>query len=204
MPRLAEELEAGGTRNRGHVGDEPADGALALMDSPYERRVHATSKPHSRSTKPCLADDNYYSGMAAAHLNRPMTPHPQTEPANADLLGTLQKVPALERARELILCGMRPEAMAEWQFGSESLPAEARTQSIRLAAEWGWYDQAVTVATAQHVFNDYTLLYPRPYDAEVNAAAHLAPVGPGNRLRGRKTGEPLSYRCRLERGRTRP
>jgi len=125
-----------------------------------------------------LADDNYYSGMAAAHLSRPMTPHPQSVPVNADLLGTLQKVPALERARELFLCGMRPEAMAEWQFGSETLPAEARTQSIRLAAEWGWYDQAVTVATAQHVFNDYTLLYPRPYDAEVNAAAHLAQLAP--------------------------
>lgn len=125
-----------------------------------------------------LADDNYYSGMAAAHLGRPMTPHPQSVPVNTNLLGTLQKVPALERARELFLCGMRPEAMAEWQFGSETLPAEARTQSIRLAAEWGWYDQAVTVATAQHVFNDYTLLYPRPYDAEVNAAAHLAQLAP--------------------------
>ena len=125
-----------------------------------------------------LADDNYYSGMAAAHLSRPMTPHPQSVPVNTNLLGTLQKVPALERARELFLCGMRPEAMAEWQFGSEALPAEARTQSIRLAAEWGWYDQAVTVATAQHVFNDYTLLYPRPYDAEVNAAAHLAQLAP--------------------------
>ncbi|HEY0339214.1 MAG TPA: transglycosylase SLT domain-containing protein, partial [Steroidobacteraceae bacterium] len=125
-----------------------------------------------------LADDNYYSGMAAAHLNRPMMPHPQTVPVNADLLGALQKVPALERARELFLCGMRPEAMAEWQFGSESLATEARTQTIRLAAEWGWYDQAVTVATAQRVFNDYILLYPRPYDAEVNAAAHLAQLAP--------------------------
>ncbi len=46
---------------------------------------------------------------------------------------------------------MRPEAAAEWQFAFEGLPAEGRTQSIRLAAEWGWYDQAVTVATSQHV-----------------------------------------------------
>jgi soluble lytic murein transglycosylase len=73
---------------------------------------------------------------------------------------------------------MRNEAIAEWQFGSETLSTEARTQSIRLAAEWGWYEQAVTVATAQHVFNDYSLLYPRPYDAQVNAAAHLAQLAP--------------------------
>jgi soluble lytic murein transglycosylase len=125
-----------------------------------------------------LADDNYYSGMAAAHLGKTVSPHPQTVPVNADLLSTLEKAPALERARELFLCGLRNEAVVEWQFGFETLPAEARLQSIRLAAEWGWYDQAVTVATAQHVFNDYALLYPRPYDAQVNAAAQLAQLAP--------------------------
>jgi peptidoglycan lytic transglycosylase len=125
-----------------------------------------------------LADDNYYSAMAAARLNRPVAPHPQPLPANPGLLATLQQQPALERARELFLCGMRPEALAEWQFGFETLSPEARIQSIRLAAEWGWYEQAVTVASAQHVFNDYSLLYPRPYDAEVNAAARLAQLAP--------------------------
>jgi len=125
-----------------------------------------------------LPDDNYYSAMAAAHLGRPVTPHPQPLPANPGLMATLERTPTFERARELFLCGMRPEALAEWQYGFETLSPEARTQSIRLAAEWGWYEQAVTVATAQHVFNDYSLLYPHPYDAEVNAAAHLAQLAP--------------------------
>ncbi len=79
------------------------------------------SKPHSRSTKPCWRTTITTRGWLRPTLNRPMMPHPQTVPVNADLLGALQKVPALERARELFLCGMRPEAMAEWQFGSESL-----------------------------------------------------------------------------------
>ena len=125
-----------------------------------------------------LPDDNYYSAMAAARLHRLVTPHPQPLSSNPEVLATLERVPALERARELYLCGMRPEALAEWQYGSEALSPDARLQSIRLAAEWGWYEQAVTVATAQHVFNDYSLLYPRPYDAEINAAAHLAQLAP--------------------------
>ena len=125
-----------------------------------------------------LPDDNYYSAMAAAHLGRPVTPHPQPLPVNAGLMATLERTPTFERARELFLCGMRPEALTEWQFGFDTLSPEARTQSIRLAAQWGWYEQAVTVATAQHVFNDYSLLYPHPYDAEVNAAAHLAQLAP--------------------------
>jgi soluble lytic murein transglycosylase len=125
-----------------------------------------------------LTDDNYYSAMAAAHLSRSVTPHAQTLPVNSGLLATIERIPALERARELFLCGMRPEAAAEWQLGYESLSQDARAQSIRLAAGWGWYDEAVSVATAQHVFNDYDLLYPRPFDAQVNAAAHLAQLAP--------------------------
>ena len=125
-----------------------------------------------------LADDNYYSAMSAARLNRTLMPHPEAVPPDNQALAALEQTPAFARAHELLLCGMRPEAQAEWQYGSESLAAPARLQSIRLAANWGWYDQAVTIATSLHVFNDYSLLYPRPYDAEVNAAAHLAQITP--------------------------
>jgi soluble lytic murein transglycosylase len=51
-------------------------------------------------------------------------------------------------------------------------------QSIRLAARWRWYDQAIAVASAQQVFNDYVLLYPRPFDAQVEQAARLAQLAP--------------------------
>jgi soluble lytic murein transglycosylase len=125
-----------------------------------------------------LADDNYYSAMSAARLNRTLMPHPEAVPPDNQALAALEQTPAFARAHELLLCGMRPEAQTEWQYGSESLTAPVRLQSIRLAAEWGWYDQAVTIATSLHVFNDYSLLYPRPYDAEVNAAAHLAQITP--------------------------
>ncbi|HVF18160.1 MAG TPA: lytic transglycosylase domain-containing protein, partial [Steroidobacteraceae bacterium] len=43
---------------------------------------------------------------------------------------------------------------------------------------WGWYDQAVATATQQRVFNDYTLLYPRPFDREVHSAAKLTSLEP--------------------------
>ncbi|MDB6091805.1 MAG: soluble lytic murein transglycosylase [Gammaproteobacteria bacterium] len=145
-----------------------ARGAEQLHDPHQAQRIYET----------LLTDDNYYSAMAAAHLNRAVAPHPQSLPVNSELLAVIERTPALERARELFLSGMRPEAAVEWQLGYESLSQDARAQTIRLAIGWGWYDQAVAVATAQHVFNDYVLLYPRPFDAEVNAAAHLAQLTP--------------------------
>jgi soluble lytic murein transglycosylase len=139
-----------------------------LRDSHQARRIYES----------LLADDNYYSAMAAARLHRSVVPHTQTLPINSGLLATIESLPALERARELFLCGMRQEAAPEWQLGYESLSEEARVQAIHLAADWGWYDQAVAAATAQRVFNDYVLLYPRPFDAEVSAAARLAQLAP--------------------------
>ena len=125
-----------------------------------------------------LPDDNYYSAMAAAHLKRAVSLHPQALAPDATLLATIEAVPALERARELLLCGMRSEALSEWRFGFDTLPEAGRQLAIVLAANWGWYDQAIAVASSRSIFFDYPLLYPRPFDAEVDAAAHKAKLPP--------------------------
>ena len=40
--------------------------------------------------------------------------------------------------------------------------------------DWGWYDLAVTAATSLRIFNDYSMLYPQPYEPSVTAAARAA------------------------------
>ena len=125
-----------------------------------------------------LTDDDYYSAMAAARLHRAVVPHPRVLPVERQILAALERAPAFVRARELFLCDLRGEAAAEWELGYGSLAAPERLQAIRLAASWGWYDQSVAAATDQHVFNDYALLYARPYDAPVHAAAQLSGLSP--------------------------
>jgi soluble lytic murein transglycosylase len=120
-----------------------------------------------------LVDDNYYSAMSAARLDRPVVPHPEKLVLDDVQLAQIGQLPALVRARELILTDLRPLALAEWQHGTEMLSETARRQAIHLAVSWDWYDQAIATATQQRVFNDYELLYPRPFDAEVRSAARL-------------------------------
>ncbi|MEJ0035919.1 MAG: transglycosylase SLT domain-containing protein [Gammaproteobacteria bacterium] len=124
------------------------------------------------------SDDNFYSAMAAGHLKRSVAPNVQALPAAPEIQTALDRLPAFVRARELFLSGLRQDAALEWQFGFQSLSEPQRRQSIHLAASWGWYDQAVATATAERVFNDYDLLYPRPFDAEVLKAAQTARVPP--------------------------
>jgi soluble lytic murein transglycosylase len=145
-----------------------ARAAAQLQDASQARRLYES----------LLSDDNYYSGMAAARLHRVVVPRLQTLPADQEQLTAIERVPAMERARELFLCDMRQEALAEWQLGYGSLTEAGRLQSIHLAAEWHWYDQAIAVASAQQVFNDYVLLYPHPFDTQVEQAARLAQLAP--------------------------
>jgi soluble lytic murein transglycosylase len=119
-------------------------------------------------------DDNYYSGLAAARLGMTVTPHPQPLVRDAALRARLAQVPALVRAHELLLCELRGQAMNEWQFAFDELSAVERQQAVPLAADWGWYDLAVTTATTLHIFFDYDLLYPQPFQTSVTAAAHAA------------------------------
>jgi soluble lytic murein transglycosylase len=140
----------------------------------HERREAAARQLYES----LLKDDNYYSGMAAARLKRAAIPNPQVLPADAALLASLENVPAFARARELRLNALADKARAEWRLAHSQLPLPARPQAIHLAARWGWYEQAVATATGEQVFNDYALLYPRPHDAEVDAAAKVSGLAP--------------------------
>ena len=125
-----------------------------------------------------LAGDSYYAALAAARLGSRLALHPQKIPIDSERIATLERFPALERARELFLCGMLGDAAAEWRFAQQSLSRDERLQSITLAASWGWYYEAAVTAAVERVFNDYALLYPRPYDPEVGTAARRAEVDP--------------------------
>lgn len=125
-----------------------------------------------------LVDDNFYSIMSAARLDRTLAPHPEKLLVDQSQIERMEQLPPMVRARELLLSDMRDQANREWSFGFNQLMESARTQAIPLAARWGWYDQAIATATQQRVFNDYELLYPQPYDAEVLSAAKLTGLKP--------------------------
>jgi soluble lytic murein transglycosylase len=141
-----------------------ARAAEQVGDSAQARRLFSALAP----------DDNYYSGLAAARLKIGVAPHPQPLDRDAAVRAHLDKVPALVRAHELLLCDLRIQAMAEWQYAFDDLTPAERQQAIPVAADWGWYDLAVTAATSLHIFFDYSLLYPQPYETSVVAAATTA------------------------------
>ena len=125
-----------------------------------------------------LPTDNWYAALAAARLGQPFAP--TFKPAGVSDAGMdrLAAEAPFVRARELALCDMQPEAIAEWRAGYDALEPAAQIQAIGLAARWAWYLQAISAAAKLGVFDDYDLLYPHPYDAEVRRGSSMSRLPP--------------------------
>jgi soluble lytic murein transglycosylase len=93
--------------------------------------------------------------------------------AEAIAVSRVAAAPGLVRTRELILCDMQSEANLEWRVALDELTAAQQVQAVRLASGWGWHLQAIAAAARLGLFNDYELLYPRPFDAEVRRGAEM-------------------------------
>jgi soluble lytic murein transglycosylase len=117
-----------------------------------------------------IPTDNWYAVYSAARLGQPFAPNlkPLTlDDAQIALLGT---EPGFVRAHELLLCQLDSEAGAEWRATFDALQPEQQAQSVGLAAHWSWHVQAISSAAKLGIFNDYDLLYPRPYETDVHRA----------------------------------
>lgn len=125
-----------------------------------------------------LQGDNYYSAMAAAHLGERVVPRLDPIPFDPATVETMAAAAGFQRARELVLVGLRDLATNEWREAYARLPEDQRLQAVHLAAGWGIYDVAIATATSHSRFNDYPLLYPRPFEREVAAATQVTAVAP--------------------------
>jgi soluble lytic murein transglycosylase len=125
-----------------------------------------------------LPTDNWYAVLSAARLGKQFAP--TFKPAGASDAGMdrLATEAPFVRARELALCDMQSEAIAEWRAGYDALEPAAQVQAIGLAARWTWYLQAISAAAKLGVFDDYDLLYPHPYDSEVRRGSTLSGLPP--------------------------
>jgi soluble lytic murein transglycosylase len=117
--------------------------------------------------------DNWYAALSAARLGERFTPSLQSLPLDPEQTERLGREPGFIRTRELLLCDLAAEAAAEWRAAYDTLAPAQQVQAVGLASRWGWHHQAIASAAQQALFNDYPLLYPRPYDREVGAASRL-------------------------------
>jgi len=125
-----------------------------------------------------LPTDNWFAVLAAARLGQPFAPHPQPLAYDSDGAAALERSPPFLRARELLLSNLPSLAQAEWNAGYATLDAPARTAAVVMANRWGWHFQSIATAAQLGHFDDYALLFPRPFDQPVTEGAKLSGLSP--------------------------
>jgi soluble lytic murein transglycosylase len=121
-----------------------------------------------------VGSDNWYAVLSAARLEQPFAPTLQPIGLVDADMERLATDPGFVRAHELELCEMDTQAVAEWRAAYAALPRPAQVQAIGIASRWGWYLPAISAAAKLGLFNDYDLLYPRPYDTDVRRGATVS------------------------------
>ena len=118
-----------------------------------------------------IPTDNWYAALASARLDRKVVPNLQPLGLSEQAIDRLAQLPAFVRTRELLRCQMESEAAEEWRVAYGELSLEQQRDAVGLASRWGWHHQAIASAARQRLFNDYELLYPRPYEHDVREAS---------------------------------
>jgi soluble lytic murein transglycosylase len=128
--------------------------------------------------EPLTQESGYYAVLAAERLDRGYAPRVIARPSDPLLRQNLATQPGFERAREAYLIDQAAWARSEWNEATAGFDAARLLEAARLASSWGWHLQAVATSTRAEVFDDYDLLYPRPYEADVASAARRARLPP--------------------------
>lgn len=121
-------------------------------------------------------DSGYYAIMAAEQLDRGYVPTPKPMQADAALAGRIQSDPAWQRITELRAVDERNRAATEWYDWIARQDDATEREAARLMFDQGWYLLAVDAASRAREYDDYDLLYPRPYDALVAQASKQSGV----------------------------
>lgn len=126
-----------------------------------------------------LAQENgYYAVLASERLERGYAPRPQVRPGDPAARLLIDGTPGFVRAREAWRIEQLPWARSEWNEATKGFDEAHLLEAARVASGWGWHLQAVATSSRAEVFDDFDLLYPRPYARELHGAAKRVQLPP--------------------------
>jgi len=143
--------------------------ALEALGRLGEARAAYLSTADARSYYGFLSADR--AGMDYQFDHRPLN-------FNSRELTPIEKIPAIERARELLALNRSVEARREWHFAMQGLDKSQLLKAAQLAYDWNWHDRAImTLAQAQY-WDDLEKRFPLAHRDLVVNYAHQQDLDP--------------------------
>jgi len=137
------------------------------------------TRPTPKQTFTQLAQGRgYYSFLAADRLksqyslgDNPVTPSPER-------VLEIARLPAAQRARELLAVGEINPARREWLTVTKQLDEEGHLAAAKLAHQWGWHRKTIQSLAAVKQWDDLQMRFPLAYNRQVLKVAQQQRVSP--------------------------
>lgn len=114
---------------------------------------------------------NFYGSLADDEMGRPLFLPPPAVPPTAEELAEAAANPGLKRALALIRLDMRTEGVREWNWAMGGMDDRQLLAAARLARNNNVFDRAISTAVRTVLQHDYSLRYPAPFRALIDAQA---------------------------------
>ncbi|MCU7851947.1 MAG: transglycosylase SLT domain-containing protein [Candidatus Thiodiazotropha sp. (ex Monitilora ramsayi)] len=122
--------------------------------------------------KTLSSDRSYYGFLAAQRLGySPNLEHEKLE-VDAALVEQLERLPGLQRARELHLLGRSLQARREWNLALGEKNNPQLSAAVRLAEKWHWPSQVIITLARLRQWNDLELRFPLAHQEAITTLAH--------------------------------
>ena len=114
---------------------------------------------------------DYYSFLAADQLQQPYRMNHKSYAIDGNFLERFKVMPAIVRARELLLAGQSTEARREWYRASLEFNPDQHYAAAHYARQLHWHDQAIRSAIAAKRWHDLELRFPLAHEQAMDEAA---------------------------------
>ena len=117
------------------------------------------------------SERGYYGFLAADKVALPYKIENVPIRYSAEEFEAIANIPAIVRARELLLVNQYADARREWNFATNKFNKREYQIAAALAHQWQWHDYAIRTIAKGNYFDDLTIRFPTPFDNIVNKYA---------------------------------
>lgn len=111
---------------------------------------------------------SYYGFQGADKLALPYKIESIPVQYSAQEYEKIAQLPAVVRARELLLVDQTTDARREWNLATRDFTQQQHQIAAVLAHQWQWYDYAIRTIAKGNYFDDLAIRFPTPFNDLVN------------------------------------
>lgn len=124
------------------------------------------------------ATRSFYGFLSADKLGFEYRLLDQPAEVSEATLRSVENLPALKRARELLLIGDINNASREWYYTVPSLEKAQILAAGKLAERWGWHRKGIQAMASARFWDDLEVRFPLAYQELVKTAAEATSIHP--------------------------